>query len=257
MGRRPVRVAGLVLEVLGHQVQIRQALEHPRPAPEHGTGSEHEGLGIERERHPRGERLHHRQVRAPVLRPGQRAWWRHDPDVGVGAQQREQVLNLKGRREHSVEQPYAPGVAVEPVRGSLGVHLEDRLVAVEMALVGQPHQWGHVTAEVRYEQHPGLRVAGADLGLDPVGSPLHEGDDEVERLGDAHQTVGDVAPHLGVVHVGDDEDAGAAHRGRDRSRRAEQGGVGDQPRGHVVTVADAWGRREEPRGGHLAHLHPP
>ncbi len=127
-------------------------------------------------------------------------------------QQLDDAANALRRRHQPVEQRHSPGIPVDPVRAALGVHLENRVVAVEDPGPGQLDERAEIATEVRDAVDHRMRQPLGDLRLEHLGAAFDQRDDEVVRLRNPDEPVLDVEPDLRVIDVCDHEHPGVRRR---------------------------------------------
>ena len=145
---------------------------------------------------------------APPTLPGRD----DEPHRAIAAEQLDDPANALGRRHQPVEQRHSPGIPVNPVRAALGVHLENRVVAVEDPGPGQLDERAEIATEVRDAVDHRLRQPLGDLRLEHLGAAFDQRDDEVVRLRNPDEPVLDVEPDLRVIDMCDHEHPGVRPR---------------------------------------------
>ena len=158
----------------------------------------------------------------------------------IAPEQLDDPADAFGRRHQPVEQRHSPGIPVNPVRAALGVHLENRVVAVEDPGPRQLDERAEIATEVRDAVDHRVWQPLGDLRLEHLGAAFDQRDDEVVRLRDPDEPVLDVEPDLRVIDMGDDEYPGVRRRAlkprlltirRELWMRQQRAGSGYEPAG--------------------------
>ena len=186
--------------------------EPTRSCPEHRAARVAQQVRVEGDGDSRSERLDENLVRAPRLGATDVPGRDDEPHGAIAAEQLDDPANALRRRHQRVEQRHSPGIPVDPVRAALGVHLENRVVAVEDPGPGQLDERAEIATDVRDAVDHRLRQPPGDLRLEHLGAAFDQRDDEVVRLRHPGEPVLDVEPDLRVIDMCDHEHPGVRPR---------------------------------------------
>ena len=200
------------LEMLASELKIREPAENPRPRPVHRAGRVAQHVGIEGEGNSCRQCLDQGLIGAPRLRAVEAPARDDEPHMIIAPEQLDDPADAFGRRQQPVEQRHPPGIPVNPVRAALGVHLENRVVAVEDPGPCQLDERAEIATEVRDAVDHRVWQPLGDLRLERLGAAFDQRDDEVVWLRDPDEPVLDVEPDLRVIDMGDDEYPGVRRR---------------------------------------------